>query len=206
MVDFHSWSRWGNRKQIYLPPKIAKHLQNVWNNSSRLWVSASVSYSVVSDYLRLHGPQPARLLYPWHSPDKKTGVGYHSLLRGIFLAQGSNLGLVHCKGFFFTIWATREGSGYETTKGSGSWEKEINQQCAFNWSYMIWKNVQILAHGRGISLTKRLKKFLRGRDKAQNLDSHRHLEFTAQERRELCRQNSNDLQRAQLIVVCTNQH
>ena len=41
------------------------------------------------------------------------------------------------KDFFFTIWATRENSGYETTKDSGSWEKEINQQCAFNWSYMI---------------------------------------------------------------------
>ena len=78
MVDFHSWSRWGNRKQIYLLPKIAKHLQNVWNDSSRLWVSASVSCSVVSDYLRPHGPQPARLLHLWNSPDKKTGVGYHS--------------------------------------------------------------------------------------------------------------------------------
>ena len=101
MVDFHSWSRWGNRKQIYLLPKIAKHLQNVWNDSSRLWVSASVSCSVVSDYMRPHRPQPPRLLHLWNSPDKKTGVGYHSLLQGIFLTQGSNLGLLHCKGFFF---------------------------------------------------------------------------------------------------------
>ena len=31
-------------------------------------------------------------LYPWHSPGKKTGVGCHSLLQGIFPTQGSNAG------------------------------------------------------------------------------------------------------------------
>ena len=35
-----------------------------------------------------------RLLCPWGSPGKSTGVGYHSLLQGIFLTQGSNLGLL----------------------------------------------------------------------------------------------------------------
>ena len=33
---------------------------------------------------------------PWNSPGKKTGVGSHSLLQGIFLVQGLNLGLLHC--------------------------------------------------------------------------------------------------------------
>ena len=28
---------------------------------------------------------------------KSTGVGCHCLLRGIFLTQGSNLGLLHCR-------------------------------------------------------------------------------------------------------------
>ena len=32
--------------------------------------------------LRLHGLQPARLLCPWESPGKKTGVGCHFLLQG----------------------------------------------------------------------------------------------------------------------------
>ena len=31
------------------------------------------------------------------SPGKNTGVGCHSLLQGIFLTQGSNLGLPHCR-------------------------------------------------------------------------------------------------------------
>ena len=37
------------------------------------------------------------LLCPWDSLDKNTGVGCHSLLHGIFLTQGSNLGLLHCR-------------------------------------------------------------------------------------------------------------
>ena len=32
---------------------------------------------------------------PWDSPVKNTGVGYHSLLQGIFPTQGSNLDLPH---------------------------------------------------------------------------------------------------------------
>ena len=31
-----------------------------------------------------------------NSPDKNTGMGCHSLLQGIFLIQGSDLGLLHC--------------------------------------------------------------------------------------------------------------
>ena len=34
---------------------------------------------------------------PWNSPGKNTGVSSHSLLQGIFLAQGSNPGLLHCR-------------------------------------------------------------------------------------------------------------
>src|SRR5574340_992076 len=33
---------------------------------------------------------PTRLLCPWGSPGKNTGVGCHSLLRGLFMAQGSS--------------------------------------------------------------------------------------------------------------------
>ena len=41
------------------------------------------SRSVVSDSLRPHGRQPTRLLHPWDSPGKSTGVGCHCLLRFI---------------------------------------------------------------------------------------------------------------------------
>ena len=42
----------------------------------------------------------ARLLHPWDSPGKNTGVGCHALLQGIFLTQGLNpclLWLLHCR-------------------------------------------------------------------------------------------------------------
>ena len=55
-----------------------------------------MSRSVVSEFLQLHGLQPARLLCSWDSPGKNTRVGCHVLLQGIFLTQGWNLGLLHC--------------------------------------------------------------------------------------------------------------
>ena len=39
-----------------------------------------VTHSVVPDSLRPHGLQPTRLLCPWDSPGKGTGVGCHFLL------------------------------------------------------------------------------------------------------------------------------
>ena len=61
--------------------------------------------SVVSNSVRPHGLQPTRLLRPWGSPGKNTGVGCHFLLQGIFPAQGSNLHLLRSPtlaGRFFT--------------------------------------------------------------------------------------------------------
>ena len=61
------------------------------------WSEVKWNCSVVSDSLRLDGLCPMRSLHPWDSPGKNTGVGCHFLLQGIFLTQGSNLGLLHCK-------------------------------------------------------------------------------------------------------------
>ena len=48
--------------------------------------------SVMSDSVWPYRLQPARLLCPWDSPGKDTGVGSLFLLQGIFPTQGSNLG------------------------------------------------------------------------------------------------------------------
>jgi len=37
---------------------------------------------------------PARLLCPWDSLGKNTGIGFHFLLQGNFLTQELNLGLL----------------------------------------------------------------------------------------------------------------
>ena len=46
-----------------------------WQSVRRVWLFAT--------------PWTARLLCPWNSPGKNTGVGSHSLLQGIFPNQGS---------------------------------------------------------------------------------------------------------------------
>ena len=38
-----------------------------------------------------------RILCPWDSSAKNTGEGCHAFLQGIFLTQGSNLHLLHCR-------------------------------------------------------------------------------------------------------------
>ena len=52
-----------------------------------------LSRSVVFHYLQLQGLRPARLLCPWDSPGKNTGVGYHALPQEIVPTQGLNSSL-----------------------------------------------------------------------------------------------------------------
>ena len=40
---------------------------------------------------------------PWNSPGQNTGVGSHFLLQGIFLTQGSNPGLQHCRWILYQL-------------------------------------------------------------------------------------------------------
>ena len=54
---------------------------------------------------------PARLLRPGDSPGKNTGVGCHSLLQGIFLTQGSNPGLPHCRQILYRLHVMKWGKG-----------------------------------------------------------------------------------------------
>ena len=62
-----------------------------------------LSCSVLSDSLWPRGLEPARLLCPWDSPGKNTGVGCHALLQGIFPTRGWNLGLLHCTWTLFCL-------------------------------------------------------------------------------------------------------
>ena len=41
--------------------------------------------------------------YPWESPGKNTGVDCRSLLQRIFLTQGSNSGLLHCRQLLYHL-------------------------------------------------------------------------------------------------------
>ena len=61
-------------------------------------ISANVNRSVVSTVC-----DPARLLCPWHSLGKNTGVGSHSFLQGILPTQGWNLGLLDCRQILYCL-------------------------------------------------------------------------------------------------------
>ena len=95
------WGTTVRERYIYI------HLQAQHRRSSSKQ-SKYVSCSVMSDLLQPHGLQPSRFLCPWNSPGKNTGVGCDFLLQGIFLTQGSNLGLLHCRQILYH-WATRGG-------------------------------------------------------------------------------------------------
>ena len=70
----------------------------------------SESRSVVSDSLWPHGLWPTRRLWPWNSPGKNTGVGSHSLPQEIFLTQGSNQSLLHCREILYRL--SHQGTPY----------------------------------------------------------------------------------------------
>ena len=61
----------------------------------------------MSDSLQPHGHVHG-LLCPWNSPGKNTSVGSYSLLQGIFLIQGLNLDLPHCRQILYHL--SRQGS------------------------------------------------------------------------------------------------
>ena len=52
----------------------------------------------MSDSLRPHG-----LYSPRNSPGQNTGVDCHALLQGIFLTQGLNPGLPHCRQILYQL-------------------------------------------------------------------------------------------------------
>ena len=71
--------------------------------SMSLRFGVCVSHSVMSSYLPPHGLYPTRLLCPWNSPGKNTQVGCYFLLKGIFLTQGLNPGLLHCRQILYHL-------------------------------------------------------------------------------------------------------
>ena len=81
-----------------------------------------VSHLVVSNSLRPHELQPVRLLYSWDSPGKNTGVDCQPFLQMIFLTQGSNPGLLHCRQILYHL-------SYSEDLGQGESESEVFQPC-----------------------------------------------------------------------------
>ena len=82
------------------------YFASVWDEKWKVKIE-NVSHSVVLDSLWPHGLWPTRLLRPWDSSGKNTGVGCHILLQEIFPTQGLNSGLLDCRIILYH-WTTRE--------------------------------------------------------------------------------------------------
>ena len=98
-----------------------KLLYHEWKNNC---------YLVMYDYL-----WPLGLYSPWNSPGQNTGVGSLSLLQGIFLTQGSNSCVPHCRWILYKL--SHKGSH----KGSPLWMKPwINFKLAYCWDELrgLW--------------------------------------------------------------------
>ena len=83
-------------------------LRYTWCTSTLLPVSEGESSSVMSNSLQPHG-----LPSPWNSPGRNTGVGGCSLLQEIFLTQGSNQSLLHCRQILYQL-------SYQGSQSSGA--------------------------------------------------------------------------------------
>ena len=83
--------------------------------------------------------EPTRLLCPWDSPGKKTGVGCYALFQGIFQLQGSNpclLWLLHCR-HILCCWAT--GKGLQVLNLGSKTEKVGSAKLSVSSLLFIWE-------------------------------------------------------------------
>ena len=116
---------------------------------TRVKESESVSRSVRSDSLQPHGP--ARLLCPWDSPGKNTGVGSRAFLQGIFPTQGSNLDLPHCRPALYHL----------SHRGSPFWLQPsvlLRQNCCPFFTHILGPDLYSQPHDAGRTTISRLPK------------------------------------------------
>ena len=111
--------------------------ENVFQTSSVSWHWYGVSCSVVSVSLQHHELQPTRLLCPWNSPGKNTGVDCHTLLQGSSWPRDQTQ-VSYIAGRFFTIWAIKASekekkSVWRIKAGQGIW----------GYSLGLWAQVAI---------------------------------------------------------------
>ena len=116
------------------PPTLWAFLSSSEREAVRLTSpSKSVSHSVVSNSLHPCELYPTRLLCPWNSPGKNTGVGCHFLFQGIFPTQGLNPSLLHCRQTLYHV--SHQGSPQALSKTFNSYLAQAPGLAAFSLSF-----------------------------------------------------------------------
>ena len=104
-MNIQGWFPLGLTGWISLQSKgLSRVFSNYFNKNAgrKLFPILGMCYSLSCVWLSMTPwLWPARLLCPWNSPGKNTGVSCHSLLQGIFPAQGLNPDLLHCRQIFY---------------------------------------------------------------------------------------------------------
>ena len=88
--------------QVY-PVNRQQGFHNRENSSPRLIKEKLTHLDNKYTYKQCVFKYPTRLLCPWNSPGKHTGVTCHSFHQGISPTQRSNLGLLHCRWILYHL-------------------------------------------------------------------------------------------------------
>ena len=78
----------------------SQYILNVFHHYSAMSYLCARKLSCVW-LVQPHGLEPTSILCSWDFPGKKNGVGCHFLFQGIFLTQGLNPCLLHCRWIFY---------------------------------------------------------------------------------------------------------
>ena len=97
-ITSNTWSYMTRPRFFYQCGKISSPCFHMWPAEGTLRAVQQSCVLLASSCP--HGLWPARLLCPWDSPGKNTGVGCHFLLQEIFLTWGLNPGLRQCRQIF----------------------------------------------------------------------------------------------------------
>ena len=66
--------------------------------------------------------------HPWDFPSKNTGAGCHFLLQGIFLSQGLNLGLLHCRKMLHSLSHQGSPGHAEVLSYERAWHSQLRKE------------------------------------------------------------------------------
>ena len=124
---------------------VAISFSNAWK-----W-KVKVKCSVVSDSVRPHRQQPTRLLRPWDSPGKSTGVGCHFLLQCIKVKSESE---VLSRARLLAIPWTAAYQAPPSMGFSGKSQGDLN-------IFLLWLHPQIAPIFEGLDVMERHTKLLK---------------------------------------------
>ena len=116
---------------------ISQYIRNWHHYAVHLKVTTCLVTQSCLTLLWSHGLYPTRLLCPWDSPGKNTGVGCRALFQGIFPTQGSNPSLLHCRQILYQL--SYQGSPYNAVcklNLSKTEEMKKNLKALCVWEYI----------------------------------------------------------------------